>query len=475
MSTLYLLGPDKLILLIMSLILIIILQTICLVYGFFSFKYERRKIWLSLLDAAVLCQLFLLMVRSAEIFNSSYCNFMLLHSYCTARILLFLLLLFLSAIVCINEKKILYLGIPVIAGLTLPFTEEATGRSFPMILGIAICFWLLMVLNQLISYHGERQIHLSAFSVKEAVDSMGFGILFCRVGGSCDGQILLSNEKMQQLMLTGSLLYNGKDFFDRIFYGHVIPQCKKEKMDGPPVYTLPDHSVWRFDLHFLNIRTRKCAILVASDMTKQKEIRDRLLAQDEELEKQNEKLKTMLKNVESICQKSERLRAKSRVHDILGHRISLLLRSVREQKEPDRALLLSIAEGLPEELSDISPGYSLLSVTKSFENLGISVSVDGKLPPEPELQQTFFEIITESLTNAVHHGYATKIQIRIRLTDHVWTLDITDNGHSGDEPVKEGGGLSGIRQKTAALGGTFYYTLKPHFTISIQIPEGGAL
>lgn len=45
----------------------------------------------------------------------------------------------------------------------------------------------------------------------------------------------------------------------------------------------------------------------------------------------------------------ELLRGKGRVHDVLGQRISLLLRALRENKQPDEALLSAFAEGLPRD------------------------------------------------------------------------------------------------------------------------------
>lgn len=476
MISLYQLNQPALLAMNLELLAVLSLQMFCFVYGFFSFRYRRRTLWRSLLDAAVLLQLFLLLAQAAETFYHCQEGFIVLHPRCNARNAMFFILSALSIGYSIQERTLSAMSIPATALLTLPLVERHAGGAFPVVMFIAVVFWLLQASNQLAVYQIQRKNELSAFSVKEAVDSLDFGVLFCKASGRSRGQILLTNQKMQELMtaLTGSLPYNAVEFYDALLSGAVRPGCERCQVENQLVYSLPDGRVWWFERQPVTMGSLPCAMLSAADITEQKQITDELYRLDQELTRQNRDLTAMLDNMQQLCRSEQTLRAKNRVHDLLGQQISLFLRAIREHREPDEALLRSFADGLPEELKndDDSEDQSLLAIAKSYRSIGVEVRLEGHLPPQAALKKLFTEIATEAMTNAVRHGYATRITIRISRRRNLWEMQIRDNGIPKDDAVLEGGGLTEMRRKAAEAGGSFSYQTAPCFQILVQIPGG---
>ena len=57
-------------------------------------------------------------------------------------------------------------------------------------------------------------------------------------------------------------------------------------------------------------------------------------------------------------------------------------------------------------------------------------------------------------------------------SDGIFHLRITDNGHSTSKLVKEGGGISGMREKMKPFGVVLHVAAYPRFVLSIDLPGG---
>jgi len=64
--------------------------------------------------------------------------------------------------------------------------------------------------------------------------------------------------------------------------------------------------------------------------------------------------------------------------------------------------------------------------------------------------------VQEGLTNAVRHGRAERIEIRIARTGDTVTVSVRDNG-TGCSTLKEGFGLRHMRERLEMLGGTLTF------------------
>jgi signal transduction histidine kinase len=86
-------------------------------------------------------------------------------------------------------------------------------------------------------------------------------------------------------------------------------------------------------------------------------------------------------------------------------------------------------------------------------------------------EQALQEILREAVTNAVDHGRAHTVTVRLRNTDGI-CLDIIDDGDGFDpsQPRADSSfGLISMRERTESLGGEFTLTSQPGRGTSVQI------
>ena len=131
------------------------------------------------------------------------------------------------------------------------------------------------------------------------------------------------------------------------------------------------------------------------------------------LEQRGQELRSAIENLQTICEAEEIARSKGRVHDLLGQRISLLLRALRDNQQPDETLLMDFIHNLSSMLREDrtpDPARRLAMLKETFQKMEVAVEVHGALPENMAVADSFAEIAVECVTNAVRHGYATRIQ-----------------------------------------------------------------
>ena len=102
--------------------------------------------------------------------------------------------------------------------------------------------------------------------------------------------------------------------------------------------------------------------------------------------------------------------------------------------------------------------------------MDVSVEVRGALPEDKTVADAFAEIAGECVTNAVRHGYATCVQLHLFHND-CWRMTVTDNGIPPAGPVREGGGIGGMRRRMTRLGGGMELYTVPRFRIELSVPK----
>ena len=305
----------------------------------------------------------------------------------------------------------------------------------------------------------EIKTSISALSVKNAIDSLRSGVLFSKP----DGYILLCNAQMQRLMavITGRVQHSSQDFYDLL---------------TSDVYQLPDGTVWRFTSTELQVKKKTYIQLTAADITERWNLTAQLQGQNEQLAQKSEELKATIANLHMLSQEREAQKVKMRAHDILGQRLSLLLRSMRDAQAVDYNLLRSLSGGLLDELKagdELSAQDFLDNLRQEFGVIGVDIRLEGPLPEDCARGELFPDIVRESATNAVRHGLATQVLVQI---EHVQTrcrMRITNNGPPPPEKINEGDGLGSIRKKVEARGGALRVVTRPHFALEIDMPGGG--
>ena len=386
---------------------------------------------------------------------------------------------FLSAVVCVllviyarhtgKCKDILL--IPAVL-LNLPLWERAGGKIFAANFLAAMLYWLIRDIYEISQEKKRRKSQITAQSIKEATDILDTGLLFYKKSG----QILLQNISMQSLMtaLTGNLCYNGAAFAKKLKEGQVQPDCRKILSGTSLTYKLGDNSIWQFTFYPVEAGRFRCKLLTAKNITALYESMQKLKNKNLELEQKNRELAHVLEMLESVCESETALQAKSRIHDVLGQRISILLRFLRENRRVDKDVLRLLVDGLPQELAEFSAenSFSMQTLADNFEALGVKISVNGLLPAQKDPAMTMYEIAVEAVTNAVRHSYATEIDIKLNENDDCCIMEIFNKIAAIPQDITEGGGLKGMREKTNNMGGNFSYDICDGFRIRVELPKG---
>lgn len=76
----------------------------------------------------------------------------------------------------------------------------------------------------------------------------------------------------------------------------------------------------------------------------------------------------------------------------------------------------------------------------------------GSNPVAGDPESVLSLAVREAVTNVVRHAHAARCRLELKTNDGVCRLSIQDDGLGGFQP--EGNGLTGMRQRVEALGGT---------------------
>ncbi|MDD7113703.1 MAG: sensor histidine kinase [Lachnospiraceae bacterium] len=222
---------------------------------------------------------------------------------------------------------------------------------------------------------------------------------------------------------------------------------------------------------------------------------ERIKSLNDQLQKVNQQLHEYAEEKELMGETRERNRLAREIHDTLGHiltgisvgidAVMVLMdaspeaakqqletiggiarrglndvrRSVRKLK-PDALERMSLENAIHQMIEEMSKGTN----TKIY-----FVSYIDKLRFEADEEETLYRIIQESTTNAIRHGKATEIWIRISEKNEELIVMISDNG-VGCSEITEGFGLKHMRERVELLNGTLFCESMCGFTVIVKIP-----
>jgi signal transduction histidine kinase len=115
--------------------------------------------------------------------------------------------------------------------------------------------------------------------------------------------------------------------------------------------------------------------------------------------------------------------------------------------------LRDLARGVhPAILVEAGLGSALQGLARrSALPVRLHVHVDGRLPAESEA--TAYYVVSEAFANAVKHASASAVDIRVEAAEGTLTVQVSDDGVGGAD-TSRGSGLTGIRDRVEAVGGT---------------------
>ena len=218
--------------------------------------------------------------------------------------------------------------------------------------------------------------------------------------------------------------------------------------------------------------------LTAADVTELD--RGNMLLQEKyvELKEREKQLKDFARNIEEIGRSEEFLRVKTEAHDVENRKLTLLLRYLRHGERLNKEAFFRLSESLqssilkPDEAPE-EPLAKLDALTDTYEQAGIHIQTTGDLPEDRDLAFALVHIVREAAANAVIHGHAEKIFVRLITSDTGCTMRITDNSTRPSRSVNEGGGIAGMRQKLEKFNGKLYIEVTPKFSLTATVPIEG--
>jgi two-component system, NarL family, sensor histidine kinase DesK len=174
--------------------------------------------------------------------------------------------------------------------------------------------------------------------------------------------------------------------------------------------------------------------------------------------------------IEHLATVNERERIARDLHDILGHTLtSVVVRAQLVQRlaadDPIRAVreAAAIEEAARDALGQVRgtvQGWRQASLADELEvartaldAAGVTLTVDRQpdLLLAPSVEAALALALREAVTNVVRHAGATRCEVTLHHRAGEVALEVRDDGRGGR--AGDGGGLTGMRERIAALGG----------------------
>ena len=203
-------------------------------------------------------------------------------------------------------------------------------------------------------------------------------------------------------------------------------------------------------------------------------------------DRDNQKLLLAQEEVERMAKIAERERIGRDLHDVLGHTLSLIvlkseLASKLADKDPARAAveIRDVERISRETLAQVRAtvrGYQSRSLQAEAEQARAALQAAGvevlcDFPPAtiPASHEGVLALaLREAVTNVIRHAGARSCNLRLEQTSSACCLEIKDDGCGELEP--EGVGLSGMRQRVEALGGSLRREVSSGTRLVITLP-----
>lgn len=319
-----------------------------------------------------------------------------------------------------------------------------------------IIFTIIYIIYNSIIERKDLKNKIDVYSIKETLDNIKIGICFSELSGA----LVLTNKKILEIVysITGFSLTNANEFWDYLMDNESKKEAKRIS-DEEHIYKLKDNSIWKFEKTELDIDNKNYIQIICSDVTYIYNLTIKLKINNEKLDKQQERLKKLLKNIAVITQEEEVLMSKIRVHDSLGRSILSTRRFLIQERDISEAkIIIDMWENIINKLyTSITNSEEPNDNTKEqiidiASMLGCEVIFEGEFPENTNIQYLMLSIVREAVTNSVRHVKAKKVFVILDENEQDYSITIFDDN---DEKinVKEGCGLSNLRRKIENIGG----------------------
>lgn len=303
-------------------------------------------------------------------------------------------------------------------------------------------------------------------AIKESFDQLPTAVCFFdNLGG-----IVLCNRQMYRL--SQYLFQSDMQYLGEVKISLASPPDGVVRLsDMADTYLFPDKTVWQFEWTKVTDRYGEVYTqLTAADITELHRALVQLADDNRKLEEDAKKLRELSENVEAVAREKELLAAKSAMHDSLAACITVTKQYLAgDLGEVDAGMVLqewgkSIAF---REAALLSAKEKLFHDAKSS---GVMVRMKGE-EPKGSAADLMYVAMQVCLNNAIQYAQATELEINIWNNADNYMVMIGNNGKQPEQTIMEGGGLTNLRHRIEAAGGTMVVQSLPEFSLIIDVPK----
>ena len=358
--------------------------------------------------------------------------------------------------------------------------NPAVGGMPVWIIWAIVIVSILWIFNMIWHSRRREQLQVSVRSIREGIDNLPVALAFFRE----NGQVALANRRMYQISneLTGSTVISEQELY-RILEGKLsqIQGIELTELDRPTL-ELADGSIWGVTGEQIRLQNESYDQVNLLDITKFCQLYRQLEAGQQELLKRKDQIEELSEMIEEMKHEEAVLNSKIRIHNDMG-KAALSTRLLLQKRSLTKEEILNGAEVWEEVIGCLGENDRLQWLTgqnandrqmldeiiESARKLGCRVVLkeDGEMSRKQA--GILRMVLREAIINAIRHAGASEVYVDIINEKKQWILQITDNGKSTPSELKEGGGLTGIRQRVEASGGEVKIRLEPQFKLVVWL------
>lgn len=328
------------------------------------------------------------------------------------------------------------------------FMQESISRNSLFIIALlGIIYEIISLIYMYFRYYKKETI--TDFSIKKVIDECEFGILVLK-----GKKAKLINNKMYEIL---DKLNIKKDYVTNIIIQSI------DQLDKNYCVRVED----KYYVFVINNNE-----IITFDITEVYELHQKLNEQNKKLKENNKQILSSIDNIEELEREKNLLKLKNKYHDILGQNLSILQQYLNREnisQENFEEIKFMIQKMFIDIEDTDDTNTNLENLIKIHKKNGTDIIIDGKLPQNKEVAKVFFEIIREATTNAIRHAGSSKIFVKIKETLEETYMIITNDGRKPNEFITENQGIKDMRRKVKKLGGMFYISTVPEFSVNISI------
>ncbi len=328
------------------------------------------------------------------------------------------------------------------------FMQESISRNRLFIIALlGIIYEIISLIYMYFRYYKKETI--TDFSIKKVIDECEFGILVLK-----GKRAKLINNKMYEIL---DKLNIKKDYITNIIKQSI------DQLDKNYCVKVED----KYYVFAINNNE-----IITFDITEEYKLHQKLNGQNKKLKENNKKILLSIDNIEELEKEKNLLKLKNKYHDILGQNLSILQQYLNKEnitQENFEEIKFMIQKMFIDIEDTDDTNANLENLIKIHKKNGTDIIIDGKLPQNKETAKVFFEIIREATTNAIRHAGSSKVFVNIKETLEETYMIITNDGRKPNEFITENQGIKDMRRKVKKLGGMFYISTVPEFSVNISI------